>query len=62
MKVLCNMLLIAAGLGGIAVAFLSDIVVTSSVQIIDGADLSLVIGLFSALVLIQSFFNMVNSN
>lgn len=62
MKVLFNVILIAAGLGGIAVAFLSDIVVTSSIQLIDGADLSLVIGVFSALVLIQSFFSMVNSD
>ncbi len=62
MKVLFNIVLIAAGLGGIAVAFLSDIVVTSSVQLINGADLSLAIGVISALVLIQSFFNMANSN
>jgi len=61
MKLLFNMILIAAGLAGIAVAFLSDIVVTSSVQIINGTDLSLILGLFSALVLIQSFFSLVNN-
>ncbi len=62
MRALFNTVLIAAGLGGIAVAFLSDIVVTSSIQLINGADLSLAIGVISALVLIQSFFNMVNSD
>ncbi len=61
MKLLFNLVLIAAGLSGIAIAFLSDIVATSSLPFLNGTELSLIIGLFSALILIQSFFNLVNS-
>lgn len=62
MKLLFGVLCIIGGLTGIAIGFLSSIVVTSSLEIINGLELSIWIGLFSIVVFISGVINLFSTN
>lgn len=58
MKVLFGMLLMLGGLCGMAIAFCGNIVVNSSLPIIDGLELSIGLGLFSIIVFLGGIYNL----
>ena len=62
MRLILGLICIIGGLSGIAVGFLSNIFVTSSLDIIDGLELSIWIGLFSIVVLISGIINLFSTN
>ena len=62
MKLLFGVICIIGGLTGVAIGFLSNIVVTSSLEIINGLELSMWIGLFSIFVFISGVINLFSTN
>ena len=62
MKYLLGFLLIIGGLCGVAIGFLSNIVVHSSLTVIDGMDLSTGLGLFSIVVFVSGTYTMLSTN
>jgi hypothetical protein len=62
MKLLFSLLLTIGGIGGVAISFLSSIVINSSVSFIDGAELSIWLGWFSFLVFLNGMYNLLSSN
>jgi len=54
MKALFNILLLMVGLCGAAIALLSDITVDSSLQMLNGMEFSLMLGVFSFIVIINA--------
>ncbi len=62
MKILFNMLLLMCGLCGMGIAFLSDVTVSSTVDFLNGMKLSIVLGAFSIIVIINSIMNMFSSD
>jgi len=57
MKILFNILLLMGGLCGAAIAFQSNIVVNSSLEMINGMELSIMLGVFSIIVMISAIVN-----
>jgi len=62
MKMLFNVLLIMGGLCGAGVAFLSDVTINSSLNMINGMELSIVLGIFSIIVIINAIVNMFSTD
>ena len=62
MKILFNMLLLMGGLCGMGIAFLSDVTVSSTIDFLNGMQLSIVLGAFSIIVIISSIMNLFSSN
>jgi hypothetical protein len=62
MRLLFGFLCIIGGLSGIAISFLSDIVVTSTVGFFDGLELTIWLGLFSGVVFVSGVFNLFASS
>lgn len=62
MKILFNMLLLMGGLCGAAIAFLSDITVDSSLEMINGMELSIILGVFSVIIIINAIVDMFSTN
>ena len=58
MKLLFGMFLMTSGLCGIAISFLSNIVVNSTLPIINGLELSVCLGLFSIIALLSGLYNL----
>ena len=61
MKFLFNLVLVFGGIGGAVIGFLSHIVVESSYELINGLDLSLMLGVFGLIACIQGFANLLMS-
>ena len=62
MKMLFNMLLIMGGLCGAAIAFLSDVTVSSSLNMINGMEFSLILGAFSVIIIINAIVGMFSTD
>ena len=62
MKFLLGIFLIIGGICGIAISFLSNIVVNSSLPIIDGLELSLGFALFSIVVFLTGVYDLLSAN
>ncbi len=62
MKLLLSLLLILGGLFGVAISFLSSIVVNSSLAIFDGVELSIWLGWFFILVFLNGIYNLLSSS
>ncbi len=62
MKVIFSLLFIMAGICGACVFFLSSVVVNSTISFINGVDLSLWLGAFSILVLINGIVLLFSSD
>lgn len=58
MRFLFSFILILCGISGMAISFLSEITVTSSLYMLDGRELSLGLGAFSIIVLINGVYNL----
>jgi hypothetical protein len=58
MKFLLNLVLVFGGIGGAVVGFLSRVIVESSYSVINGLDLSLMLGVFGIIACIQGFVNL----
>ncbi|OGO41325.1 MAG: hypothetical protein A2137_02155 [Chloroflexi bacterium RBG_16_58_8] len=59
MRLLFSLLLIAGGMGGALVSFLSDITVHSStMEALDGLNLSMLLGVFSVIVLLNGIVDL----
>ena len=62
MRILLNIILILCGFCGAAVAFLGNITVDSSLEIINGMQLSIVLGVFSVIVIINALVDIFSTN
>ena len=62
MKLVFNLLLIVGGLAGVVVCFVSDISVSSSLYMFDGLELSIVLGVFSAVILLNGLINLFSND
>ena len=62
MKFLLGIFLIIGGICGITISFLSNIVVNSSLPIIDGLELSLGFALFSIVVFLTGVYDLLSAN
>ena len=62
MKLVFNLLLIVSGLAGVVVCFVSDISVSSSLYMIDGLELSIILGVFSAVILLNGLINLFSND
>ena len=62
MKLLFNSLLLICGLCGAGIAFLSDVTVNSSVSMLNGMELSIVLGVFCVIIIINAIVNMFSSD
>ena len=58
MKLFFNLLLIISGLAGVVVCFVSDISVSSSLYMLDGLELSIILGMFSVVMLLNGLINL----
>ena len=58
MRFLLGTVLIIGSIGGAAISFLSNIVVTSSLPIFDGLNLSLGLALFSVVAFLSGLYNL----
>ena len=56
MRFLFSLLLIIVGLCGAPIAFLSTITINSSISFVDGAQLSMWLGAFSILILVNGVY------
>jgi len=62
MKFLFSLVLIIGGICGAAIGFLSNIVVSSPLTIVDGMELSLALGLFSVVIMINGICNLFSTD
>ena len=62
MRFVFSLILIVCGLCGIAVGFLSSISVSSSYNLLDGLELSMVLAVFSIVVLLNGVYNLFSKN
>ena len=62
MRHIFNSVLILGGLAGAVIGFLSEVIVNSSFSIINGLDLSLVLGFFCVIAFIQGIVNLILSD
>lgn len=62
MRFLFSLILILVGLSGAPIAFLSKIVINSSISFIDGKELSLWLGLFSILIFVTGVYNLFSTS
>ena len=62
MRFLLSLLLVIGGISGIAICFLSDISVSSSLYILDGLELSIVLGVFSVVVFLNGLYNLFSND
>ena len=58
MKFLFNIVLIFGGIGGAVIGFLSRVVVESQYTVINGLNLSVLLGIFGVIACIQGFVNL----
>ena len=62
MRFSLSLLLIIGGVCGIVICFLSDISVSSSLYILDGLELSIVLGVFSVVVFLNGLYNLFSND
>lgn len=62
MKILISLVLIVSGLGGSAMSFLSEIVINSPFDIIDGLELSIWLGVFFLMVFLYGIYNLISTD
>ena len=62
MKVLFSLVLICCGLCGSAMSFLSEVIVTSQFAIIDGMELSILLGVFFLFVFFYGLYNLISTD
>lgn len=62
MKILFNILLLVGGLCGAAIAFSSDITVNSSLKMINGLELSIILGAFSIIVMVNAIVDIFSTD
>ncbi len=62
MRFIFSILLIVAGLCGVGICLISKISVTSSYYVLDGMELSIALGVFSIVVLLNGLYNLFSKN
>ncbi len=56
MRILLGVFLILGGIGGVGISLLGDVTLTSTAILINGLELSLVVGLFSSLAVLGGIY------